>query len=60
MRVLIAAPAGYVGRQLLARFEREPDVQVRVLVADARRVKQDLHPKTEVVEGSPLDPAILL
>jgi uncharacterized protein YbjT (DUF2867 family) len=60
MRVLIAAPAGYVGRQLLARFEREPDVQVRVLVADARRVKQDLHPKTEVVEGSPLEPAILL
>ncbi len=60
MRVLIAAPAGYVGRQLLCRFEREPDVHVRVLVADVRRVRQDLHPETEVVEGSLLEPAILL
>ena len=59
-RVLIAAPAGYVGRQLLARFGREPEVHVRVLVADARRIKQDLHPETEVVEGSLLEPALLL
>lgn len=59
-RVLIAAPAGYVGRQLLARFGREPDVHVRVLVADARRIQQDLHPETEVVEGNLLAPALLL
>jgi uncharacterized protein YbjT (DUF2867 family) len=59
-RVLIAAPAGYVGRQLLARFGRESDVHVRVLVADARRIRQDLHPETEIVEGSLLEPAILL
>ncbi len=59
MNVLIAAPAGYVGRQLLLRFEREAGVGLRVLVDDARRLGQDLSPRTDVVEGSLLEPEVL-
>ncbi len=59
LKVLIAAPAGYVGRRLLLRFERGERVGLRVLAGDARRIKQDLSPQTEVVEGNPRDPAVL-
>jgi nucleoside-diphosphate-sugar epimerase len=59
MNVLIVAPAGYVGRKLLARLEQEASAQVRVLVGDARRIQQDLGSSTTVVEGDLLDLAVL-
>jgi uncharacterized protein YbjT (DUF2867 family) len=59
MNVLIGAPAGYVGRQLLLRFEREMGVALRVLIDDARRIAGDLGARTEVVEGNLLEPAVL-
>ncbi len=59
MNVLIAAPAGYVGRRLLLRFEQEDRVRLRVLARDARRITQDLRPQTDVVEGNLFDRAVL-
>ncbi len=59
MNVLIAAPASYVGRRLLLRFEQGERVGLRVLAGDVRRIKPDLNPQTEVVEGDLFDPTVL-
>ncbi len=59
MNVLIAAPTGYVGRELLLRFEREGGMRLRVLTPDARRIPLTLRPSTEVVEADPFDPTTL-
>lgn len=59
MNVLIAAPAGYVGRRLLQRLGRDDQLHLRVLVRDARLIRQELHPRTEVIEANRLDEAAL-
>ena len=59
MKVLIAAPAGYVGRRLLRRLAEDGRVRLRLLVRDARRVRDELHPEIEIVEADRLDRAAL-
>jgi uncharacterized protein YbjT (DUF2867 family) len=59
VEVLIAAPASYVGRRLLRRLAQDDQVHLRVLARDVRRVRTELHPRTEVMEADRLDRATL-
>jgi uncharacterized protein YbjT (DUF2867 family) len=59
VKVLIAGPTGYVGRRLLLRVQQENRIGLRVLTRDARRIRQDLRPQTEIVEGDPYDRIVL-
>lgn len=59
VNVLIAGPTSYVGRRLLLRLQQENRIGLRVLTRDARRIRQDLRPQTEVVEGDPYDRTVL-
>ncbi|MGE5816747.1 MAG: SDR family oxidoreductase [Deltaproteobacteria bacterium] len=59
MNVLIATPAGYVGRRLLHRLRQDDQFHLRVLVRDARLIREELNSETEVVEADQLDRAAL-
>jgi uncharacterized protein YbjT (DUF2867 family) len=59
VNVLIAAPAGYVGRRLLRRLGEDERVRLRLLVRDARRIPDGLHPEIEIVAADRLDRAAL-
>ena len=59
VNVLIAAPAGYVGRRLLRRLGQDDQLRLPVLVRDARRIREELYPQVEVVETDRLDRAAL-
>jgi uncharacterized protein YbjT (DUF2867 family) len=59
VKVLIAAPTGYVGRQLLRRLEREQNVELRVVAADVRHIRTELGPRIEIVEDNLFDPATM-
>lgn len=59
MKVLIAAPTGYVGRQLLRRLEREQSIELRVVAADVRHIRTELGPRIEIAEDNLFDPAAM-
>ena len=59
MRVLIAEPTGYVGRLLLRRLARDDRLTLRIVTRDARPIRQDLDPGSDVLEADLLDPATI-
>ncbi len=55
LNVLVAWPGSYIGRRLTRDLLRHDDVQIRLLVKDARRVSEFRHNLVEIVEGNVLN-----
>ncbi len=53
--VLITGATGYVGRRLSERLLREPDLRLRLLVRNRRKLEAPHAAEAEVVEGSTFD-----
>ena len=58
MKILLTGVTGYIGRRLLARLAGNPEMEIRVLVRQSRRLA-GLAGKVELHEGDTLDPASL-
>lgn len=56
MKILVTGATGFIGRRLLERLLTEPDVSIRLLVRNARKVSPSLIDRVEVVEGDAFDP----
>jgi uncharacterized protein YbjT (DUF2867 family) len=51
MKILLAGATGYAGRRLKIRLLEEKDVSLRLLVLDARQVRESTRRRVEIVEG---------
>src|SRR5512138_3696497 len=59
LRILLARPDSYLGFRLVQRLLELPDVRLRLLTRDARRIAGEGDERVEIVEGDPLDEALL-
>jgi len=57
--VLLPGPTSYLGRRLLLRLLKRPDLHLRVLVMDRRGLGDLAAAIPEIVEGNPADPGVL-
>ena len=51
MNILLTGATGYIGRRLLLRLRQEPDVSLRVLVRNARKLNPADTGEVRVIEG---------
>ena len=51
MNILLTGATGYIGRRLLLRLKQEPDVSLRVLVRNARKLNPSDIGDVRVIEG---------
>jgi uncharacterized protein YbjT (DUF2867 family) len=58
-KVLLPAPMSYLGRRLLRKLLDRGEVHLRVLVVNRRNLGDVVDEIPEIVEGDPLDPAVL-
>lgn len=59
MKILLTGATGYVGGRLKERLLGRPDVQLRLLVRNARKLKGALPPSADVIEGDTFRPESL-
>jgi uncharacterized protein YbjT (DUF2867 family) len=55
VHILLTRPDSYLGVRLMYRFLGDPDVRLRLLTRDARRIDEEASGRAEIVEGDPLD-----
>lgn len=58
-KVLITGATGYIGRRLKDRLLGRPDLAIRILVRNKRKVRPEVLTKVEVVEGDTFSPEAL-
>lgn len=59
MNVLLTGATGYIGRRLKDRLLGRPGVRLRLLVRNARKLRGDLPPGGDVIEGDTFNPHAL-
>src|SRR5512134_2668371 len=59
IRVLLPGPTSYLGRRLMFKLLDRPEVRLRVLIMDRRRLGDAAEAIPEIAEGDPLDPEVL-
>ncbi len=59
LRVLLTRPDSYLGLRLMHRFLGDPDIRLRLLTRDARRIGEEVDGLAEIMEGDPLDERLL-
>lgn len=59
MRILLTGATGYIGRRLKARLLGEPDVDLRLFVRNARKVRDVVRDRVEIFEGDTFHPETL-
>ncbi len=59
MNILLTGAAGYIGRRLKDRLMGRPDVRLRLLVRNARKLRGALPPVQDIVEGDTWDRSAL-
>jgi uncharacterized protein YbjT (DUF2867 family) len=55
MKILLTGATGYVGGELLRVLRQAPDVQLRLFVRDAKRMRDNGFSALELVQGNTLD-----
>lgn len=55
MKVLLTGATGYIGRRLKVRLLEDGDVDLRLFVRNARKVRDASRSRAEIVEGSSFD-----
>jgi uncharacterized protein YbjT (DUF2867 family) len=59
MRILLTGATGYIGRRLKERLLGEPDVDLRLFVRNARKVRDVVRDRVEIFEGDTFHPETL-
>lgn len=59
MRILLTGATGYIGRRLKERLLAEPDVELRLFVRNARKVRNEVRGRVEIFEGDTFHPRAL-
>ncbi|HUU57404.1 MAG TPA: SDR family oxidoreductase [bacterium] len=59
MRILLTGATGYIGRRLKERLLAEPDVELRLFVRNARKVRDEVRGRVEIFEGDTFHPEAL-
>ena len=58
--ILITGATGYIGRRLKERLLKRADLSIRLLVRNRKKVRSDVLPKVEIVEGDTFHKDVLL
>ncbi|MBA3004028.1 MAG: SDR family oxidoreductase [Desulfurivibrio sp.] len=58
-KILITGATGYIGRRLKDRLLKHPELAIRILVRNKRKVRPEVLPKVAVVEGDTFSPEAL-
>jgi len=55
MKILLTGATGYIGRRLMYRLVEHKDIELRLLVRNAKKIEDDIKPQVEIVEGDTFD-----